>query len=83
MTQLQQTIEKAWDDRSLLTNPETIAAIREVIRLCDEGILRCAQPTSTGWQVNEWVKKAVVLYFQFRKWKPWKPVSSNTTIKFR
>lgn len=63
MTELQQTIEKAWDDRSLLQNAETIAAIREVVRMCDEGDLRCAQPTKNGWQVNEWVKKAVVLYF--------------------
>ena len=67
MTQLQQLIEKAWEDRSLLQNPEIIAAIREVVRLCDEGQLRCAQPTSTGWQVNEWVKKAVVLYFPIQK----------------
>ena len=67
MTQLQTLIEKAWDDRSLLQNPEIIAAIREVVRLCDEGQLRCAQPTSNGWQVNEWVKKAVVLYFPIQK----------------
>ncbi|PKA83762.1 2,3,4,5-tetrahydropyridine-2-carboxylate N-succinyltransferase [Ulvibacter sp. MAR_2010_11] len=67
MTQLQQLIEKAWEDRSLLQNPEIIAAIREVVRLCDEGELRCAQPTANGWQVNEWVKKAVVLYFPIQK----------------
>jgi 2,3,4,5-tetrahydropyridine-2-carboxylate N-succinyltransferase len=67
MNELQQIINTAWDDRSQLQNPETIAAIREVVRLCDEGKLRCAQPTSTGWQVNEWVKKAVVLYFPIQK----------------
>lgn len=67
MTTLQPIIEKAWDDRSLLTQPETIAAIREVVRLCDEGQLRCAQPTSKGWQVNEWVKKAIVLYFPIQQ----------------
>lgn len=67
MTQLQQLIENAWEDRSLLQNPEIIAAIREVVRLCDEGQLRCAQPTPKGWQVNEWVKKAVVLYFPIQK----------------
>ena len=67
MTNLQKTIETAWDDRSLLTDPATIAAIREVVRLCDEGTLRCAQPTASGWQVNEWVKKAVVLYFPIQK----------------
>lgn len=63
MTHLQQLIERAWEDRSLLQNTETIAAIKEVVRMCDEGELRCAQPTKNGWQVNEWVKKAVVLYF--------------------
>lgn len=67
MTHLQEIIEKAWDDRSLLTNPDTIAAIREVVRLCDEGTLRCAQPTSNGWQVNEWVKKGIVLYFPIQQ----------------
>jgi 2,3,4,5-tetrahydropyridine-2-carboxylate N-succinyltransferase len=67
MKKLQMTIEKAWDDRSLLTDSETINAIREVVRLCDEGELRCAAPTPTGWQVNEWVKKAVVLYFPIQK----------------
>ncbi len=67
MTHLQQLIENAWDDRSLLQNPEIIAAIKEVVRLCDEGELRCAQPTNNGWQVNEWVKKAVVLYFPIQK----------------
>ncbi len=64
---LQQTIEKAWEDRSLLKNAETIAAIREVLGLCDEGKLRCAEPVANGWQVNEWVKKAIVLYFPIQK----------------
>jgi 2,3,4,5-tetrahydropyridine-2-carboxylate N-succinyltransferase len=67
MTHLQELIEKAWDDRSLLTDPETIAGIREVVRLCDEGKLRCAEPTTNGWKVNEWVKKGVVLYFPIQK----------------
>ncbi|UAB81081.1 2,3,4,5-tetrahydropyridine-2,6-dicarboxylate N-succinyltransferase [Marixanthomonas sp. SCSIO 43207] len=67
MSQLQQIIEKAWDDRSLLQDDETIHAIREVVKLCDEGKLRCAEPTEDGWQVNEWVKKAVVLYFPIQK----------------
>jgi len=65
--QLQQIIERAWDDRSQLQQKETITAIREVIDLLDKGQLRCAQPTNEGWQVNEWVKKAVVLYFPIQK----------------
>ncbi|GGK24293.1 2,3,4,5-tetrahydropyridine-2,6-dicarboxylate N-succinyltransferase [Yeosuana aromativorans] len=63
MTQLQQIIEKAWDDRTLLKEDETTNAIREVISLIDSGKLRVAEPIADGWQVNEWVKKAVVLYF--------------------
>jgi 2,3,4,5-tetrahydropyridine-2-carboxylate N-succinyltransferase len=67
MQQIQTIIEKAWDDRSLLTDSLTINTIREVIDLLDKGSLRVAQPTANGWQVNEWVKKAVVLYFPIQK----------------
>ena len=67
MTQLQQIIENAWEDRALLTDQETINSIRKVIDLLDEGTLRVAEPTADGWQVNEWVKKAVVLYFPIQK----------------
>ncbi|EPR72927.1 2,3,4,5-tetrahydropyridine-2,6-dicarboxylate N-succinyltransferase [Winogradskyella psychrotolerans RS-3] len=67
MKQLQSVIENAWDDRSLLTNQVTIDAIRSVIDLVDAGTLRVAEPTADGWQVNEWVKKAVVLYFPIQK----------------
>jgi len=63
MTEIQQIIEKAWENRALLKEKETTTAIREVINLLDSGKLRVAEPTSNGWQVNEWVKKAVVLYF--------------------
>ena len=67
MKDLQQTIETAWDNRDLLTETTTIEAIRKVISLLDEGSLRVAEPTKDGWQVNEWVKKAVVLYFPIQK----------------
>lgn len=67
MRHRQDLIEKAWDDRNLLTETNTIKAIREVIGLLDNGSLRVAEPTATGWQVNEWVKKAVVLYFPIQK----------------
>ncbi len=69
MKQLQQIIENAWKDRSLLTDKITIDSIRSVIDLLDEGTLRVAEPTSKGWQVNEWIKKAVVLYFPIQKMK--------------
>ena len=67
MKDLQQIIETAWDNRELLTETPTIEAIRKVIALLDEGTLRVAEPTTDGWQVNEWVKKAVVLYFPIQK----------------
>lgn len=67
MKQLQNIIESAWDDRSLLTDLLTIDSIRNVIDLLDEGTLRVAEPINDGWQVNEWVKKAVVLYFPIQK----------------
>lgn len=67
LLQLEQLINAAWEDRSLLSNVETIAAIEEVIERIDNGVLRTAQPTETGWQVNDWVKKAVILYFPIRK----------------
>lgn len=63
MEALKTVIEKAWDNRELLTEKSTQDAIRTVIDHLDLGKLRCAEPTEQGWKVNEWVKKAVVLYF--------------------
>jgi 2,3,4,5-tetrahydropyridine-2-carboxylate N-succinyltransferase len=67
MKNLESIINKAWDDREMLKDESTTKAIREVIELLDQGKLRCAEPTEQGWQVNEWVKKAVVLYFPIQK----------------
>ncbi|NOQ91538.1 MAG: 2,3,4,5-tetrahydropyridine-2,6-dicarboxylate N-succinyltransferase [Flavobacteriaceae bacterium] len=67
MDKLQQIIESAWNDRSLLKEEKVQIAIRKVIDLLDNGELRVAEPIATGWQVNEWVKKAVVLYFPIQK----------------
>jgi len=67
MKQLQSIIENAWEDRTQLKNRVTIDAIRSVIDLIDAGTLRVAEPIENGWQVNEWVKKAVVLYFPIQK----------------
>ncbi|XCF07375.1 2,3,4,5-tetrahydropyridine-2,6-dicarboxylate N-succinyltransferase [Tamlana crocina] len=67
MTELKQIIEKAWDNRDLLKEESTVAAIRKVVDLLDKGELRVAEPTNDGWQVNEWVKKGVVLYFPIQK----------------
>ncbi len=63
MQDLQHTIENAWDNRALLKEDTTKEAIRAVLEELDKGRLRVAEPTADGWQVNQWVKKAVVLYF--------------------
>ena len=70
MTELRQTIEQAWDNRDLLKEEKTTSAIRQVVDLLDKGELRVAEPIEGGWQVNEWVKTALVLYFQIQKIEP-------------
>ncbi len=64
---LQQTIENIWENRELLQNEDSQKAIRDVIRQLDLGELRVAEPSENGWKVNEWVKKAVVMYFPIQK----------------
>ncbi len=67
MENLQGIIERAWEDRTLLQQEETQDAIRSVIAKLEIGELRVAQPEGSDWKVNEWVKKAVVLYFPIQK----------------
>lgn len=67
MNDLRQIIENAWDNREQLKELHVQDAIRQVIDLLDLGELRVAEPLEGGWQVNEWVKKAVVLYFPIQK----------------
>ncbi|MCK4879317.1 MAG: 2,3,4,5-tetrahydropyridine-2,6-dicarboxylate N-succinyltransferase [Bacteroidales bacterium] len=64
---LKETIEAAWDDRELLGKNDVQKAIHEVVDQLDRGILRVAQKEPNGWKVNDWVKKAVILYFPIRK----------------
>jgi 2,3,4,5-tetrahydropyridine-2-carboxylate N-succinyltransferase len=65
--ELQTLIENAWENRALLKELETRTAIEQVIEQLDKGTLRVAQPVADGWQVNDWVKKAVILYFPIRQ----------------
>lgn len=65
--ELQQIIEKAWDNRELLKEVSTQDTIRTVIEKLDKGELRVAEPASDGWKVNEWIKKAVILYFPIQQ----------------
>ena len=65
---MQEIIESAWLNRELLKQKETLQAINEVINLLDTGIIRVAEPKENGeWVVNDWIKKAVILYFPTRK----------------
>lgn len=64
---MQELIEKAWNDRTLLKKPDVQLAIQAVIEKLDTGILRVASPQEDSWIVNEWVKKAVLLYFSIQK----------------
>ena len=65
--ELKLRIEKAWEDRSLLRQQETVEAIRSVVEKLNKGELRVAQPNEGGWLVNEWIKKAVILYFPIQQ----------------
>jgi len=60
-------IEAAWENRALLKEDKTQDAIREVIQALDKGQIRVAEPVGDQWQVNEWIKKAVILYFPIQK----------------
>ena len=63
---LQPIIEQAWADRALLQQPDIQTVIRTVIEQLDKGQLRVADKTTGEWRVNEWVKKAVLMYFQIQ-----------------
>jgi 2,3,4,5-tetrahydropyridine-2,6-dicarboxylate N-succinyltransferase len=62
-------IEAAWDKREMLTEDHVKKAIEDVIEGLDKGALRVADPEGDGWRVNEWIKKAVILYFPTRSMK--------------
>ncbi len=67
MKDLKSLVERTWDNRELLKEAATQSSIREIIELIDKGQLRVAEPHNDEWIVNEWVKKAVILYFPIQK----------------
>ncbi len=67
MEQIKNLIEEAWENRELLKEKRTLEAIENVIEYLDLGQLRVAEPLEGKWKVNDWVKKAVILYFPTRK----------------
>ena len=71
MNNLQKHIEQYWENRQLLDDKETIQHVETAIHLLDTGQLRIAEPTSDDqWHVNEWLKKAILLYFTIKKMQP-------------
>ena len=74
---LRDSIEQVWQNRELLAQTEYQNAVREVIEEVDKGRLRVADPpgneknASDGWQVNEWVKQAILLYFGIQPMQTW------------
>ncbi len=65
--ELKQNINLAWDNRDLLSQETTQQAIRQVVDLLEKGEIRVAEPGPQGWIVNEWIKKAVILYFPIQQ----------------
>ena len=69
-SQHKQIVEQAWTDRSMLADAAVKATIREVVEAVDKGQLRTAEPLNlenSEWQVNEWVKKAIIMYFPIQE----------------
>ncbi|MBK7944367.1 MAG: 2,3,4,5-tetrahydropyridine-2,6-dicarboxylate N-succinyltransferase [Flavobacteriales bacterium] len=65
---MHELIEKAWDNRDMLRDEEVVMAIERVVEELDRGVLRTAEPDGNGgWRVNDWVKKAVIMYFPIRQ----------------
>lgn len=62
-------IEEAWENREMLADSKVQHAIRAIIEQLDEGSLRVAEPDGEGWKVNDWIKKAVILYFPIQQMK--------------
>jgi 2,3,4,5-tetrahydropyridine-2-carboxylate N-succinyltransferase len=65
--ELQTIIEQAWEERRLLKDTATQEAVFRTVDMLDKGEIRVAEPAGESWKVNEWVKKAVILYFPLRR----------------
>ncbi len=78
MEDCKKTIEQAWKNKKSLKDKNVRDCIREVIDLLDQGKIRIASPANNEWVVNEWVKKAVVLYFSIQEMK----VTINSPFEF-
>jgi 2,3,4,5-tetrahydropyridine-2,6-dicarboxylate N-succinyltransferase len=68
---MKQLIQEAWANRELLKDATYTDAVRAVIEEVDKGRLRTASPSDAGWQVNEWVKQAILMYFGIQQMQTW------------
>lgn len=66
---IQKIVEQVWENRELLAQQDVRKTIERVVELLDRGEIRVAEPTENGWLVNEWVKKAVIMYFPIKEMK--------------
>ena len=82
MQELKLLIENLWEDRTLINEVGGKEAIREVVDMVDQGKLRVAEPDGDGWKVNDWVKKAIVLFFPIQKMETIEVGLLNFTTKF-
>jgi len=69
MIEIKNIIEQAWANREMIGNTDVKVAVERVVELLDKGELRVAEPGENGWTVNEWVKKAVIMYFPIKEMK--------------
>ncbi|MFN5045878.1 MAG: 2,3,4,5-tetrahydropyridine-2,6-dicarboxylate N-succinyltransferase, partial [Bacteroidota bacterium] len=69
--QLKDQILAAWDNRELLKDNAYADAVRAVIEEVDKGRLRVAEKAGDDWQVNEWVKQAILMYFGIQQMQTW------------
>jgi 2,3,4,5-tetrahydropyridine-2,6-dicarboxylate N-succinyltransferase len=67
MKEIQAIIENTWENRDLLQQQEAQDAVKSVVALLNEGKIRVAEPVQDGWLVNDWIKKAVIMYFPIMK----------------
>ena len=69
--ELKGAIEQLWQNREKLADPVSQESVRKVIEMVDKGQLRVAEPVDGGWQVNEWVKQAILMYFSIQPMQTW------------
>ncbi|MEP7181877.1 MAG: 2,3,4,5-tetrahydropyridine-2,6-dicarboxylate N-succinyltransferase [Betaproteobacteria bacterium] len=85
-TELQSTIDRAWDARTELSPANAPAAVRDavahVIAELDAGRLRVAEKIGGAWTVHQWIKKAVLLSFRLADSVAMGPAPDRAPFRF-